>query len=112
MAIQVLDVLQAPFQGQVEIVGNLVAATSTEIKFVNDGYTLLYVLANASGRVITVRSIPDNAARLGNIVVTMVEDDLFTTAPLRPIWWNFGGMVEISLSSISDITLTAIRYQF
>ena len=133
MAVIPLTVFKAPFQGQPNPSGALtgvgvdlttVSATTpsivivgTEYSFVNDGYTILYVLTNAAPAAnITITSIRDNAGRVADIgaPTALVASTTFSYGPFRPIWWNQGGIVNVSFSAVpgNAALIAAVTYQF
>jgi len=111
MAFQTLTVAEQPFQSYSQITDNLVAATSTDLQFRNDGYTILYFVATGTPT-ITIESVPDNAARLGDISFQLAANKVYAVGPLRPIWWNYGGVVQISLDATGGSSFLPVRYQF
>ena len=131
MAVTDIPVITAPFQGQPNPSGALtgvgvdlttVSATTpsivivgTEYSFVNDGYTILYVLTNAAPAAnITITSIRDNAGRVADIgPITSVVSSTFSYGPFRPIWWNYGGRVNLSFSvPPTNTSVAAVQYLF
>lgn len=111
MAFQTLAVVEQPFQSYTQITDEFVAATSTDLQFRNDGYTLLYFVATGTPT-ITVTSIPDNAGRIEDINFTAAANKVYAFGPLRPIWWNYGGVVQISLDATGGASFLPVRYQF
>jgi hypothetical protein len=114
MAIQTLTVQTVPFQSHLE--QTLTAATSVDVNFVNDGYSIL-VVNNTSGGAINVKivSVPDNAGR--------IDEDLTTTGysqpagiqiygPFRPVWFNDQGKVSVTLGQTANMSLGVFKLQF
>lgn len=121
MAIQELKpgagYVTVPFQGHANLTTGFVAATQTNISFVNDGYTVLFVQNNTGGnRLVKISSEPDNAGRIDEALTTTGFDvPTMTTemfGPFRPIWWNEAGKVFIELDAIATTNLLVVKYQF
>lgn len=117
MAIQELTVQTVPFQSHLNLTNNLTAATSVNISFINDGYSILVVQNNSGGnRLVKIQSEPDNAGR--------IDEDLSTTGynvptmtteifgPFRPIWWNDAGKIFIELDATATTNLAVFKLQF
>lgn len=127
MSTQSIPVISQPFQGvsfQTDDFTSLnTTGTSTDFTFVNDGYTVLYLvtfLTGAETSDLTITSVPDNAARLGNIAQHFALADtgnVYQYGPFRPIWWNYGGVVRCSFANSAalaadEIQALAVRYTF
>ena len=130
MAVVNIPVVLAPFQGQpnpslgdptgvgVDILDIAQVATQ-EMSFINSGYTVLYVIMGAGpiapvGDLI-VSSIRDVAGRVADIGPIAPGDfnDVSSYGPFRPIWWNFGGRVNLSfdVEPVNQL-VAAVQYQF
>ena len=114
-----IPITVAPFQGGTNgtdlvtlLAGSVIAAT-TEMQFVNDGYSVLFVTAAAAAANITITSVYDNAGRLGNIgpsALTLNATRAY--GPFRPIWWNQAGVVNVTFSAIVNIKVAVVKFQF
>jgi hypothetical protein len=131
VAIQPIPIYNAPFQGGVAgtnltttATGIVTAVTSVNCTFVNDGYTVLYIIMGATPAFLYIPSVPDNAGRVGNIGVvdgagvptvagvTLAATTTYSFGPFRPVWWNFGGTMNVVFSNATTIKLAALRYSF
>ena len=126
MAVTDIPVITAPFQGQPNpVAGTLTGvglnlslstmAATQNMSFINDGYTILYVItvAGSTGN-ITISSVRDNAGRVADIgPITSVVSSTFSYGPFRPIWWNYGGRVNLSFSvPPTNTSVAAVQYLF
>jgi hypothetical protein len=110
--ITTLSVVRVPFQGEINFTDQFVDA-STEMKYPNDGYTILYVRVGAATPTITISSVQDSASRYGNIGPTVMQANrTISYGPFRPIWWNNSGFVYVTLSSAANVTVAVLNYQF
>lgn len=108
-----IPVTPAPFQGGtagLSITDTLIASAAT-MSFVNDGYTVLYVANVGTASNIVIQSIPDNAGRVANIAGAVEENATTLYGPFEPIWWNYGGLIYITFSSTSTVTVAAVSFQ-
>lgn len=126
MSITPIPIYPAPFQGAEEgsstrafgttvstPTSGLVIAATTEMSFVNDGYTILFVTTGDVTPNLTISSIPDNAERnfdIGPTALTANETRAF--GPFQPIWWNYGGIVSVSISNDTTVWVAAISFTF
>ena len=121
MAVTQIPIFSAPFQGGVvgannQLIGTNVGATyavggsgvaiacTAEMEFVNDGYTGLFITPGtlSSGLTCTIKQQPDNATRSGNLVKICQPSKTVLMGPLKPIWFNFGGVVSLSFSAAAS----------
>ena len=137
MATQI-TVYNAPFQGKessvptlnlgtvVNLAGTVQStgvaqAAALEMFFVNDGYTILFVCTGAAAVTgnITIKAVPDNAGRAVDIVsgapaplIPILVNQTRAFGPFRPIWWNSGGVVNLTFSNADNITVSAVSFKF
>ena len=112
MAVETLNVIRVPFQSQINFTGSFVNV-STQMRYANDGYTILYVRVGAVTPTITISSVQDNASRYGNIGPTlMTANRTISYGPFRPIWWNNSGFVYVTLDDATNVTVAILNYQF
>jgi hypothetical protein len=127
MAITNIPVIEAPFQSVPELVGmdlkagvnittlasGKVIAAASEMSFVNSGYTVLFVTLAATASNMTITTVDDNADRTGTYTPIVLTTNATTAiGPLRPIWFNDAGRVFISFSSVTDVKVCAVNFQF
>jgi len=79
-------------------------ACTAEMEFVNDGYTALFISPGSlsSGLTCTLKQQPDNAGRSGNLVKICQPSKTVLIGPFKPVWFNFGGVVELSFSAAAS----------
>tara|TARA_Y100000114_G_scaffold23707_1_gene19437 strand:- start:115 stop:456 length:342 start_codon:yes stop_codon:yes gene_type:complete len=110
--IQTLDVVRVPFQGEINFTDQFSNAY-TQMKYPNDGYTVLYVRVGAVTPTITISSVQDSASRYGNVGPTVMQaNKTVSYGPFRPIWWNNSGFVYVTLSNAANVTVAVLNYQF
>lgn len=133
MAVTPITVYSAPFQGgeastpsrafgtSVNLLGatplaGIAQVATDEMSFVNDGYTILFVTSGAEQPQLTITAVSDNAGRAVNIGPTALTiNDVRAFGPFRPVWWNFGGVVNLFFTSppvITNVKVAAVSFQF
>lgn len=132
MAVTPIPVTIAPFQGSEasdptrafgSILNVIGAAPSTvgvgtaaalNMSFVNDGYTVLFVTTVATVPQLTITAVSDNAGRSVNIGPTiLVANQTRAFGPFRPVWWNYGGTINITFSAApTNIVVAAVSFVF
>ena len=116
-----------PAQAYVDYVAQSLKA---EMQFLNDGYTFVYVFnpfddpgfGNDGQNDITVTftAVPDNAGRIQDLAERVPFGASAICGPFRPVWWNYGGKVDLSAAfsvpgggeDINDASISAFRLQF
>lgn len=105
MAATPLTVYTVPFQSVMNLTANNTTATA-EMTFVNDGYTVMNVV-NAdpdNALTVTITGVKDNAGRGKTITQEVAAaGGYFMFGPLRPIWWNDSGDIQVSFSTGEDM---------
>lgn len=118
MAVTNIPIFDAPFQGGVvgaanSAIGTNLSATyavggsgvaiacTSEMEFVNDGYTGLFITPGtlSTGLTCTIQQEADNAGRSGSLVKICQPSKTVLMGPFKPIWFNFGGVVGLSFSA-------------
>ena len=119
MAATTIPVTVAPFQGGtngtdiITLVAGSVIAAATEMQFVNDGYSVLFVTTGAVTPNITITSVEDNADRLGTIgPVALTANVTRAYGPFRPVWWNQAGVVSVTFSAAANVKVAVLKFQF
>lgn len=121
MAATELNVATVPFQGYLDLAatGNMIAVPSSlECTFVNNGNTILVVENNAvATNLVTITAVPDNAGRSTNISFAVPAiaggvSNVTLFGALRPVWWNYGGVVRVTFANNTTIRVGAINIQF
>lgn len=104
--------------------GPLIAATDAALNmsFINDGYTILIVQNLAAAvTTVTVYGVPDNAGRsvgvnfaqtVPGVTLNPTVGGIGIFGPYRPIWWNQAGVVNVTFSAITTVTVKAVSLQF
>jgi hypothetical protein len=114
-----IPITVAPFQGGengtdiVTLLAGSVIAATTEMQFVNDGYSVLFVTTGAVTPNITISSVPDNAGREGPIgPIALTANVTRAYGPFRPIWWNQAGVVNVTFSNAANVKVAVVKFQF
>lgn len=108
MAITPISIDVVPYQGQISITDNLTAAAAN-MSFINDGNTILVVTTGAVTPTLTITSTGTNPG-VSTISGALVANKTSIYGPFQPLWWNFGGSVQVTLSSATSVTVACFKF--
>ncbi|MFN3925040.1 MAG: hypothetical protein ACK4K6_15545 [Pseudarthrobacter sp.] len=113
-----ITVTEAPFQGKIDNLTFQAADAANGMRLLNpDGRTFLLIKNDSLGPAqITVLSVPDEAARTGDLLLAVPAGGTGFVPPLRPQWWNQrsgddAGYIQIDFDVDTDVTVAAVRQQ-
>lgn len=105
-----ISVTDQPNQGSTVLTFSAADATN-DMKFANDGNTILVVKVGATQTQITVQGVPDEAGRDGTEQVTTTSNTV-VFGPFAERWWNAedgSGEVWVDFDQDTDVTVAALR---
>lgn len=124
-----VDPFQSGYTGNIPIVsrvgtpngatGGCAIGCTGYMQFINEGYTALFITTSTTGVNCTLYATPDNAGRVVNVVKYCPKAQTTMLGPLRPIWWNYGGVVQVGLkggragtAGVTGAVISAVQQQF
>lgn len=108
-----IPITDQPWQGSTEI-SYTSADAANNMRFVNDGNTILIVQVGTTQTQITIKAEPDEANRDVDEVVTTTSNEVIF-GPFQERWWNTpDGTSEIAVDfdQDTDVNVAALRLDF
>ncbi len=109
-----IAVQDVPFQSNLAGITLGAVDAVNGMMFPNDGATILIIRnSDAAAKTVTIKSVPDEAGRSVDQVITVAAGAIAIVGLLRPAWWNQrstdAGSVYIDFSAATSTTVAALR---
>lgn len=104
-----IAITEQPHQGSTDVTAAYSSAdAANNMKFDNDGNTLLVVEVGATTTQVTVQGVPDEAGRDGTEQVSATNSTLIF-GPFNPSWWNTSSEIHVDFDQDTDVNVAALR---
>lgn len=113
MARTAISIVNVGNQGAVNGITFDTGDTANNMKFENDGNTVLLIdNGTASTANITVASVADEAGRTGDHSLAVAAGDTTIVGPLKRTWWNQPQSSDVNVDLDQAVDIVALRLTF